>query len=435
LYLFLSLVFSLFPETRAWDLEPILRGVLLTLLSTVVVIGLWQGGRGFFRIVAEKGEQWRGTYIRGVSIRNLEILSEERMVALVQAGITGLRYTMTLLIAYVYVTIVFSLFEFSRTWADTLLGYVLDPLTDALTSTVSYIPDLFFIAVIVFITRFLLKLIRSVFEQISRGKVAFPGFPLEWAMPTYQIVRFLVIAFAVIVIFPYLPGSGSPAFQGVSVFLGILFSLGSTSAIANVVAGVVLTYMRPFRIGDRVRIADTMGDVVERNLLVTRVRTVKNVDITVPNAMVLGSHIINYSSSAKEKGLVLHTKVTIGYDVSWRKVHELLIAAAGDTAHVAKDPAPFVLQTSLDDFSVAYELNAVTTEPTRMAAIYSELHQHIQDRFHEAGVEIMSPHYSAVRDGNQVAIPQDYLPKSYSPPSFRIFPFVNPAEKTDRREG
>jgi small-conductance mechanosensitive channel len=162
---------------------------------------------------------------------------------------------------------------------------------------------------------------------------------------------------------------------------------------------------------------------------------VKNVDITVPNAMVLGSHIINYSSSAKEKGLVLHTKVTIGYDVSWRKVHELLIAAAGDTAHVAKDPAPFVLQTSLDDFSVAYELNAFTNEPTRMAAIYSELHQHVQDRFNEAGVEIMSPQYSAVRDGNHVAIPEDYLPKSYSPPSFRVFPFGTPTEKTDPREG
>jgi small-conductance mechanosensitive channel len=410
-------------------------GILLTLLSTVVAVGLWQGGRGLFRLAAEKAEQWRGTYIRGVSVRNLEILSEERMVALVQSGITGMRYASILFLAYVYITFVFSLFDFSRTWAATLLSYVLDPLTDTLTSIVSYLPDLFFVVVIVFITRFILKLIRSVFEQVARAKVTFAGFPHDWAMPTYQIVRFLVIAFAVIVIFPYLPGSGSPAFQGVSVFLGILFSLGSTSAIANIVAGVVLTYMRPFRIGDRVRIADTMGDVVERNLLVTRVRTVKNVDITVPNAMVLGSHIINYSSSAKEKGLVLHTKVTIGYDVSWPKVHELLIAAAGDTAHVAKDPAPFVLQTSLDDFSVAYELNAVTTEPTRMAVIYSELHQHIQDRFHEAGVEIMSPHYSAVRDGNQVAIPQDYLPKSYSPPSFRLFPFGNPAEKTDRREG
>jgi hypothetical protein len=226
LYLFLSLVFSLFPETRAWDLEPILRGVLLTLLSTVVVIGLWQGGRGLFKIVAEKTEQWRGTSIRGVSIRNLEIFSEERMVALVQAGITALCYASLLFLTYAYLTIVFSLFEFSRTWADILLSYVLDPLTDALTSIVSYVPDLFFIAVIVFITRFVLKIIRSLFDQVSRRKVSFTGFYHEWAMPTYKIVRFLVIAFAVIVIFPYLPGSGSPAFQGVSVFLGILFSLG-----------------------------------------------------------------------------------------------------------------------------------------------------------------------------------------------------------------
>jgi len=430
LYLYLSLVFSLFPETRAWELEPILRGVLLTLLSTVVAGGLWQGGRGLFGVAAEKVDRWRGTTIRGVTIRNLEIFSEERMVALVQTGITGLRYASVLLLAYAYITVVFSLFDFSRTWAGTLLSYVLDPLTDALTSIVSYIPDLFFIVVTIFITRFVLKIIRSLFEQVARGKVTFAGFHHDWAMPTYQIVRFLVIAFAVIVIFPHLPGSGSPAFQGVSVFLGVLFSLGSTSAIANIVAGVVLTYMRPFRIGDRVRIADTMGDVVERNLLVTRVRTVKNVDITVPNAMVLGSHIVNYSSSAKEKGLILHTKVTIGYDVSWRKVHELLIAAANDTTDVSKDPTPFVLQTSLDDHSVAYELNAFTDEPTRMAAIYSELHQHVQDRFNEAGVEIMSPQYTAVRDGNQVAIPEDYLPESYAPPSFRFLPCGNPSGRS-----
>jgi small-conductance mechanosensitive channel len=258
-------------------------------------------------------------------------------------------------------------------------------------------------------------------------------------MPTYQIVRFLVIAFAAIVIFPYLPGSGSPAFQGISVFLGILFSLGSSSAIANMVAGIVITYMRPFHIGDRVKIADTSGNVIERNLLITRVRTIKNVDVTIPNAMVLGSHIINYSSSAEAKGLILHTRVTIGYDAPWRKVHELLISAAKETTDILENPAPFVLQTSLDDYSVAYELNATTSNASRMASILSELHEHIQDKFNEAGVEIMSPSYSAVRDGNQVTIPSEYLPKDYQPAPFRILPlghlFTPPAGRGGTEEG
>lgn len=187
------------------------------------------------------------------------------------------------------------------------------------------------------------------------------------------------------------------------------------------VSGVVITYMRPFRIGDRVKIADTTGDVVEKTLLVTRIRTTKNVDITIPNAMVLGSHIINFSSSANEKGLILHTTVTIGYDVPWNKVHELLISASNETEHILKEPKPFVLQTSLDDFYVSYELNAYTNEPGKMARIYSQLHSKIQDKFNEAGVEIMSPHYGAMRDGNQTTIPENYLPKTYEPPAFKIF--------------
>jgi small-conductance mechanosensitive channel len=169
-----------------------------------------------------------------------------------------------------------------------------------------------------------------------------------------------------------------------------------------------------------VKIADTMGDVIEKTLLITRVRTIKNVEITIANAMVLGSHIINFSSSAKEEGLILHTTVTIGYDAPWRTVHHLLIDAALATEAILKQPAPFIFQTALDDFYVHYELNAYTDQPSRMAKIYSDLHTNIQDKFNGAGVEIMSPHYSSVRDGNQIAIPDGYLPKGYSAPAFRL---------------
>jgi small-conductance mechanosensitive channel len=433
-YIFLSVTFSLFPFSRGWDLEPIFRGVLLSLVATVFGAGLWKLGATFFTVARKKFNEWKGTVIRGVRIREFELFSEDRIVALSLTLVTGVQYAGVLLLGYAYLTIVFSVFEFSRTWAQTLFGYVTDPVLEVLTSFVAFLPDLFFIIVVVAITRFVLKIIKGIFEEVSRGRVTLGNFHRDWAMPTYQIVRFLVIAFAAVVIFPYLPGSGSAAFQGISVFLGILFSLGSSSAIANMVAGIVITYMRPFQIGDRVKIADTAGDVVERNLLVTRVRTVKNVDVTIPNAMVLGSHIINYSSTSGTRSLILHTSVTIGYDVPWRKVHELLLAAAKDSKEILEDPAPFVLQTSLDDYSVAYELNAHTDNPSRMAAIYSDLHQNIQDKFNEAGVEIMSPSYSAVRDGNQVTIPPDYLPKEYTPASFRIFPLGNLFSSQTKRQ-
>jgi small-conductance mechanosensitive channel len=192
--------------------------------------------------------------------------------------------------------------------------------------------------------------------------------------------------------------------------------------VANVVAGTILTYTRAFEIGDRVRIADTVGDVIEKTLLATRVQTVKNEIVTVPNALVLGSHITNFSGSPSPRAqpLILHTTVTIGYDAPWRMVHELLIAAALRTSGIQKNPNPFVLQTSLDDFYVHYQINAYTAEPGRMTLIYAELHQNIQDCFNEAGVEIMSPHFSSLRDGNRKAVPGDYLPKTYAAPMFRV---------------
>jgi small-conductance mechanosensitive channel len=268
----------------------------------------------------------------------------------------------------------------------------------------------------------MLKIVHWVFAEIEKGTITLPGFYREWSVPTYKIVSYLLMAFAAVIIFPYLPGAGSPGFQGVSVFLGVLLSLGSAGSIANMIAGVVLTYTRAFTVGDRVRIAETTGDVTEKTLLATRIRTIKNVDVTIPNAMVLNSHIVNYSSSAREPGLIIHTAITIGYDAPWQTVHELLINAAMATDGVIKNPQPFVLQTSLDDFFVTYEVNAYINEPNAMARVLSQLHQNIQDGFNTAGVEIMSPHYSAVRDGNQATTPPDYLPKSYSAPGFRLFP-------------
>lgn len=374
LYFFFLYSLSLFPWTRQWTVKPILIGVFLAILTTTAAIVAFRATNTLFRVLIKRVDGWRGSLIRPVKLKTLEVLSEERIVEAIEGSVKIVRLFAIVALGYLYITVIFSFFDFTKTWAGTLISYIVDPLWNVVLAFIQYLPSLFFILVIVFVTRVATKFIKLIFEEVAKGSIALPGFYSEWAEPTYKIVRFLVFAFAGIVIFPYLPGSSSPVFQGISVFLGILFSLGSTSAISNIVAGVVLTYMRPFKIGDRVKIADTIGDVVEKTLLATRVRTIKNVDITIPNSMVLGSHIINFSSSAEARGLILHTGVTIGYDAPWMKVHELLIAAAQSTEGILKEPKPFVLQTSLDDFFVSYEVNAYTDKPNEMAKIYSDLH-------------------------------------------------------------
>ncbi len=238
------------------------------------------------------------------------------------------------------------------------------------------------------------------------GKIWVNTLHHELVEPTYQLLRMLVIAFALVAAFPYIPGSSSPVFKAISIFIGFLLSLGSTSLASNVVAGIVLTYTRGLRVGDRVQVADAVGDVIDRTLLVTRIRTIKNVVVTLPNAMVMQNQVNNYSADAENKGLILHTAVTIGYDVPWRQVDQLLVQAALKTPDILNSPPPFVLKTSLDDFYISYELNAYTEKAFKMAAIYSALHENILDEFNRGGVEIMSPSYFAVRDGEQTTIPK-----------------------------
>ncbi len=235
------------------------------------------------------------------------------------------------------------------------------------------------------------------------------GFYADWAMPTFNIIKTLLYVFMFIIIFPYLPGSNTPIFQGVSVFVGVVISLGSTSLIGNAVAGLVLTYMRPFQVGDRIKIGDATGNVIERTPFVTRIRTPKNEEITIPNSSIMSAHTINYTAAAENNShhLILHTSVTIGYDSPWRQVHDLLLRAADRTAMVLKEPQPFVLQITLNDFHIEYQINAFTDQANYMPKIYSELHQNIQDTFSEAGVEIMSPYYISERDGNKLALPDN----------------------------
>ncbi len=402
------------------SLSNILKQIGLVLLTIGIVSLLIFLIIRLFRFTKKYIKSHQGKFIRSFRFRNYEFLSKKKVLKGVLLLNKVVKIFFIILIVYLALPSLFSIFPVTKSWAGTLLSWVVDPIISIFLAFVSYLPDLFTVIVIVTVVRYLVKLIKYLAKEVQVGKLTLPGFHPDYAMPTFGIVRFILYAFMFVVIFPYLPGSGSDIFRGVSVFLGILLSLGSTSAISNVVAGLVITYMRPFKIGDRIKLGDVTGDVIEKTPLVIRVRTIKNEEITIPNSQILTGHTINYTSSGKEIGLILHTTVSIGYDVPWRQVHELLISAAKSTKGVSKDNAPFVLQTSLDDFYVSYQINAFTKSPEKSAVLYSDLHKNIQDKFNKAGVEIMSPHYKSIRDGNLMAVPPDSLPKNYTAPSFRV---------------
>ena len=408
--------------------------VLYSLVATLALVLILWGLQRLFPALYRSVETRRGR-LGSVHVQRAELISAERVAQLLRRGITALRAGLVVVILYLYVILLSSFFPLTRDYTPALLSYILTPLQSAGDGFLAYLPSLLVIAIMAVFAYLCTRISRFLFHHVATGAITWPGFYPEWANPTHKIVRFLILAFAAVVVFPYLPGSNSPAFRGISIFLGVLFSLGSSSAVANVVAGVILTYTRAFRIGDRVKISETIGDVVQTTLLATRIRTIKNEVVTVPNSMVLGAHITNFSSrSGGSQALILHTSVTIGYDAPWRTVHELLIAAALRTSKILRDPKPFVLQTALDDFFVHYEINGYTNEPTEMVNIYAELHQNIQDCFNEAGVEIMSPHYSSLRDGNRKAIPDDYIPDTYQAPSFRVAGEETPSARTAKAD-
>ncbi|MEN0055554.1 MAG: mechanosensitive ion channel family protein [Mucilaginibacter sp.] len=348
------------------------------------------------------------------------VMYAKRLLPLITGLLRIIRFMLIIILVYLALPVLFFIFPSSKPIAVQLLSYVVNPFKSIVFAIFHYIPNLLTIVVIYFVNRYIVKLVKFIANEISLGAININGFYPEWAMPTYNIIRVLLYAFMFVVIFPYLPGSDSKIFQGVTVFLGVLFSLGSSSAISNMVSGIVLTYMRPFKIGDRIKVGEVMGDVIEKNLLVTRVRTIKNEDITIPNGTILSGHTTNYSTVAKTMGLILNTTVTIGYDVPWQTVYNLLISAAEATDGILSEHKPFVLQTALNDFNVSYQINAYTSLSNQMAGVYSRLHQNIQDKFNEAGVEIMSPHYTSLRDGNHIQIPEGYVPEGYSKPGFKV---------------
>ncbi|MDE7346827.1 MAG: mechanosensitive ion channel family protein [Muribaculaceae bacterium] len=335
--------------------------------------------------------------LKPLVVRDYELLDTRHLCRILIIISNFLRYVVLLLLFIFTVPILFSIFPQTEKLALEIFYYIVDPIKMVLKAIVEYIPNLFIIAIIWYCVRYIVKGLHYISHEIQTEKLKISGFYPDWAEPTFNIIRFLLYAFMIAMIYPYLPGSESGVFQGISVFVGLIVSLGSSSVISNFIAGFVITYMRPFKTGDFIKVNDTVGNVVEKSPFVTRIRTIKNEMVTIPNSFITTSNTVNYSASARHHGLIIHTVLTMGYDVPWRRVHQLLIDAALKTEGVLEHPAPFVLELELNDNYMCYQINAYIRNADDMPVIMSDLLQNIQDLFNEAGIELFAPHHFKTR--------------------------------------
>jgi len=383
----------------------------LFLLVLVLQYILWKFTNYLFRKLRRKIIWAVNNKLKPVTIREYEFLDTHKQGKVLLFASRILRYTIILAQLAISIPILFAIFPQTETLALQLFKYIFDPVKMIFWSIISYIPNLFIILVIYFCIKYLIRAIRYIANEIQNEKLKITGFYPDWALPTFNIIRFLLYVFMIAMIYPYLPGADSGVFQGISVFVGLIVSLGSSSAIANIIAGLVITYMRPFKMGDRIKLNETEGNVIEKTPFVTRLRTPKNEIVTIPNSSIMSSHTVNYSASAQEYGLIIHTDVTFGYEIPWKQVHELLIGAAQNTPGVIQHPKPFVLEIQLHDYYTVYQINAYIKNADKLAQIYSDLMQNILDKSNEAGIELLSPHYYAKRDADPIVMPKEYLNK------------------------
>ncbi|HEY7727320.1 MAG TPA: mechanosensitive ion channel family protein [Candidatus Eisenbacteria bacterium] len=390
--------------------------LLATILGARLALRLW-------RRSAPKLRARFAAVVPGIRVRGFEVLSAERAVRLGERATGVCLAAAGLLAAYLVLSVVFSFFPWTQGWSHRLLAFASGSALAAAAAVGGALPGLVLAAAVLYLFQLLIRFASGILDRAAMGWITIPGLHRELARPTKQLLRLGLWVVAVIIVYPLIPGSQSVAFRGVSIVLGVMVSLGSVGLVDNLLAGLILTYARSYRIGERIRAGELEGDVVALGLLTTKLRTIKNEEVTIGNSQVLRGSVLNYSRRAAEgEGLILHTSVTIGYDAPWRKVHELLTEAARVTEGIESEPAPFVLQRSLDDFFVTYEINAYTKQPTEMARLYALLHQNIQDAFNRGGIEIMSPHYTSLRDGNTVTIPEADRRPGYRPGAFRVEP-------------
>lgn len=354
--------------------------------------------------------------VKDLKIESFELVRADNLWSLVTGALKFLRLSIVLVVGYFGIEYVLYQFPWTRGTAKVLLDLVVDPIATIVVAFLDYLPELIFLIILIAVARYLLKLMHLFFRSVERGRVQLGGFEQEWAQPTYKLLRFFIILLTAVLAYPYIPGSGSAAFQGLSILLGIMVSLGASSAVSSIVAGYAMTYRRAFRIGDLINVGEHTGVVEETRLLVTHLRTFRNEEIVLPNSLILNSAVTNLTRSAEDNGLMLHTTVGIGYETPWRQVEAMLKEAASRTRGLREKPAPFVLETALGDFAVTYELNVAIDSPSHRHYRYAELHRHILDVFNEYGVAIMTPSYISDPEQPKLVPPDQWYAAPARPP-------------------
>ncbi len=394
------------------------RAGILALAATVLFVGLLAAVRRIHRrLVARIG---RASASEGPGVVKKMVRTLDSTASLQYRALRLLRVAITVVLVAAYLLTIFNLFPLTRGFVVSIIGYLIDPVRVVGTQIWDNVGNFIFIGVIALLSRYLLKLLRLLLTEAAAGRIVLPGIQEDWALLLYKALRPIVVAIAAVMIYPYVPGSDTEAFKGIGIFAGALFTLGASGLAGNVIGGVALTFSGTFHPGDRVQIGEVIGDVIEMTFMMTRIRSLKNEIVTIPNSTIMSGHIVNYSTIAQKEGLLLTTEVTIGYDAPWRKVHALLIEAAHRTPNIVAEPAPFVLQKSLNDYHISYVLWAYTREAAAMVVTHAQLHENIQDAFNEGGVEILSPSFSYLRDGNTTTIPAAYRPEGYRAEPFKL---------------
>ncbi|SBO41799.1 mechanosensitive ion channel family protein [Cyanobium sp. NIES-981] len=340
------------------------------------------------------------------------LLEPAQVRRLLQGVRSTVHWAVLLLISYLLVPLLLGFFPPTQGIASGLRQQLRTVTLGLLNGVVAAIPNLLTIAVIIGLGVLVVRASNGVFDALRLGRLRIPGFYREWARPTSRLVALLIAVATLVIAFPYIPGSGSKAFQGAGLFVGVFAALGSSAVAANIISGLMLIYTRAFREGDFVELNGVLGTVQDRTLLVTRVQTPHNQLVSIPNATVISNAVANYSFSRREirQPVALACTITIGYDVPWRQVEALMLAAARSVEGVTDEMEPFVLQTALNDFHISYELTAFLRDANTYRLSLSQLHAALQDKFAEADVEILSPGYHAVRNGNPSTVPKTSSP-------------------------
>ncbi len=367
------------------------------ILSLVIFLIL-----GFEIWLIKKGSNYLKNKVLGfkssfLKVKSVEFISRGKQ-RLVLIGLINLFQIIIILsIVYLSFLLILILFPGNSDLVTKLINFIFIPLKITLANIINYFPRLFSIIIIVIIFRYLFNLIRTLAIEVEKGTIKLSMFKPLWARTTGKIINFILFALMLIFILPLMPGYDSLAFKGISAFIALLITIGGSSVISNYMSGIVISFMNPCRVGDFIKIDNLYGEVIEMSQFAIKILTVKKIIVTVPYTKSLNSSIINYSADKENQSIILNTRVSIGYNISWEKVNELLLGAASLTEFVDQTQPPFVRQIKLDQFYIVYEINVYTTKVKMMHHIYSELHKHILDVFKKEDIEILSPHYQVER--------------------------------------